>query len=148
VRDDVTACNNIVIEIREFKRQMDQRLKGSNDAALKTALDAFRARLSAVEEDLYQVRNQSGQDPLNFSIKLNNKIAALGSSIEHGDGKPTAASYEVFDLLTKKLQEQQARFEGIVKTDLPKVNQALAQRKLQPLTETTTETPAPKPEGK
>ena len=70
----------MVIEIREFKKQMDDRLKGSSDAALKAGLDAFRARLSAVEEDLYQVRNQSGQDPLNFPIKLNNKIAALGSS--------------------------------------------------------------------
>jgi len=30
-----------------------------------------------VEEDLYQVRNRSNQDPLNFPIKLNNQIAAL-----------------------------------------------------------------------
>ncbi len=103
--------------------------------------------LSAVEEDLYQVRNQSGQDPLNFPIKLNNKIAALSSSIEHGDGKPTAASYEVFDLLTKRLQEQQAKLDAIVKADLPRVNKMLADKKLNPLTPTTTETPEPKPAG-
>jgi hypothetical protein len=145
VRDEVTSCNDMVIEIREFKKQMDDRLKGSNDSALKSGLDAFRARLSAVEEDLYQVRNQSGQDPLNFPIKLNNKIAALGSSIEHGDGKPTAASYEVYGLLTKRLQEQQAKLDAIVKADLPRVNKMLADKKLNPLTQTTTETPEPKP---
>ena len=100
-----------------------------------------------VEEDLYQVRNQSGQDPLNFPIKLNNKIAALSSSIEHGDGKPTAASYEVFDLLTKRLQEQQAKLDAIVKADLPRVNKMLTDKKLNPLTPTTTETPEPKPAG-
>jgi putative sterol carrier protein len=147
VRDEVTACNEMVIEIREFKKQIDDRLKGSNDAALKSALDAFRARLSGVEEDLYQVRNQSGQDPLNFPIKLNNKIAALDSSIEHGDGKPTAASYEVYDLLTKRLQEQQAKLDAIVKADLPRVNKMLSDKKLNPLTQTTTETAEPKPEG-
>jgi hypothetical protein len=147
VRDEVTACNEMVIEIREFKKQMDDRLKQSNDTALKSDLDAFRSRLTAVEEDLYQVRNQSGQDPLNFPIKLNNKLAALGSSIEQGDGKPTAASYEVYDLLTKRLQEQQARLEAIIKTDLPRVNQALAQRNLKPLAQTTTESAEPKTAG-
>jgi hypothetical protein len=143
VRDEVTACNEMVIEIREFKKQMDARLKGSNDAALKAALDGFRAKLSGVEEALYQVRNQSGQDPLNFPIQLNNKIAALGSSIDHGDGKPTAASYEVFDVLTKRLQEQQQRFDGILKTDLLRLNQMLTDKKLSPLTATTTETAEP-----
>ena len=49
VRDEVSACNEMVIEIREFKKQMDDRLKGSKDAALKAGLDAFRARLSAVK---------------------------------------------------------------------------------------------------
>jgi predicted nucleic acid-binding Zn-ribbon protein len=147
VRDEVTACNEMVIEIREFKKQMDDRLKGSSDAALKTGLDAFREKLSVIEEDLYQVRNQSGQDPLNFPIKLNNKIAALGSSIEDGDGKPTAGSYEVFDVLTKRLRDEQAKFDAIVKADLPRVNKLLTDRKLNPLTETTAETPAAKPAG-
>jgi hypothetical protein len=137
----------MVIEIREFKKQMDDRLKASSDVALKTGLDAFRARLSVIEEDLYQVRNQSGQDPLNFPIKLNNKIAALGSSIEHGDGKPTAGSYEVFDVLTKRLQEEQAKLDAVVKADLPRVNKLLTDRKLAALTLTTAETPEPKPAG-
>jgi photosystem II stability/assembly factor-like uncharacterized protein len=145
VRDDVTAADEMVITIREFKRQMDDRLKGSNDAALKRALDDFRGKLTVVEEDIYQVRNRSGQDPLNFPIKLNNKIAALGSSIEHGDGKPTAASYEVFDLLTKRLHDEQAKFEDVLQTDLPRVNKMLTDRKLKELERTTTETPAPHP---
>jgi photosystem II stability/assembly factor-like uncharacterized protein len=147
VRDEVTACNEMVIEIREFKKQMDDRLKGSSDTALKAAFDAFRARLSVVEEDLYQVRNQSGQDPLNFPIKLNNKIAALGSSIEDGDGKPTAGSYEVFDVLTRRLEEQRAKLDAIVKADLPGVNKMLTDKKLNPLTQTTVETTEPKREG-
>jgi hypothetical protein len=145
VRDEVTAANDMVIMIREFKLQMDDRLKDNKDAALKATLDAFRDKLSVVEEDVYQVRNRSGQDPLNFPIKLNNKIAALNSSIEHGDGKPTAGAYEVYDLLTQRLHEEQAKLDAILKSDLPRVNKALTDRKLKELVQTTTETPRARP---
>ncbi len=147
VRDEVTAANDMVIAIREFKLQMDERLKDSKDAALKTALDGFRGKLSVVEEDIYQVRNQSGQDPLNFPIKLNNKIAALSSTIEHGDGKPTAGSYEVYDVLTQRLHDEQAKFDAILKSDLPRVNKMLSDRKMKELVQTTTETPPARPPG-
>jgi hypothetical protein len=82
---------------------------------------------------------------------LNNKIAALGSSIEHGDGKPTAASYEVFKLLKARLAEQQTALDTLLKTDLPKVNKSLTDRSLKELvltkTETKPPTPAPAPAG-
>jgi photosystem II stability/assembly factor-like uncharacterized protein len=145
VRDDVTQSNEIVILIRELKRQMDERLKANNDAALKTALDSFRDKLSVIEEDVYQVRNRSGQDPLNFPIKLNNKIAALGASIERGDGKPTVSSYEVFKLLNEKLAEQQTKLDTLLKSTLPSVNKELTSRSLKELVPTKTETPTPKP---
>jgi photosystem II stability/assembly factor-like uncharacterized protein len=141
VRDEVTAANEMVIMIREFKRQMDQRLKQNQDAGLRAVLNDFRDKLAVVEEDIYQVRNQSGQDPLNFPIKLNNKIAALGSSIEDGDGKPTAGSYEVYDVLTKRLHDEQAKLDAILKADLPRANKALTDRQLKELVRTTTETP-------
>jgi len=142
LRDDLTQSNEIVILIRELKRQMDDRLKQSNDPALRTTLDSFRGKLSEVEEEVYQVRNRSGQDPLNFPIKLNNKIAALGASVDRGDGKPTAASYDVYKLLNARLAEQQSKLDALLKTALPTVNQALTSRSLKELVPTKTETPA------
>ncbi len=142
IRDEVTQSDEIVILIRELKRQMADRLKSSQDAALKASLDQFREKLSAIEEDVYQVRNRSGQDPLNFPIKLNNKIAALGAHVAHGDGKPTASSYEVFELLTQRLNEEQGKLDRTLKADLPGVNKMLTDRKLQELAPTKTETPA------
>ncbi len=144
INNDVTSANEIVIVIRELKRQMDAALKANQDAALKASLDGFRDKLSVIEEDVYQVRNRSGQDPLNFPIKLNNKIAALGSTVQHGDGKPTASSYEVYDLLHKRLVEEQAKLDGVLKSDLPGVNKALTDRKLPALVPTKTETPQPR----
>jgi hypothetical protein len=140
VRDKTTEANEIVIEIRELKKQMEERLKGSQDAALKTALDAFRDKLSAVEEDIYQVRNRSNQDPLNFPIKLNNRLAALDRSIQTGDGKPTEGAYKVFGELSKELETHKARLDALLKSGLPEVNRTLADHKLKELTPTKTET--------
>jgi photosystem II stability/assembly factor-like uncharacterized protein len=144
VRDKTTQANEIVIVIRELKKQMADRLKANQDAALKTALDAFRDKLGAIEEDVYQVRNRSNQDPLNFPIKLNNRLAALGRSIETGDGKPTAGAYKVFEELSKELAVQQGRLDDALKAGLPEVNRLLADRKLKELTPTKTETPPDK----
>ena len=143
VRDKTSEANDMVIEIRELKKQMDDRVKKNQDAALMSSLDAFRTKISAVEEEVYQVRNRSGQDPLNFPIKLNNKLAALQASIERGDGKPTAGSYEVFKVLSDLLAVQKGRLDAAFKTDLPAVNKLLADRHLDGLVVTTTETKAP-----
>ena len=52
------------------------------------------------------MKNQSSQDPLNFPIKLNNKIAALQGVIESADARPTDQSQEVFKMLSDKLDVQ------------------------------------------
>jgi photosystem II stability/assembly factor-like uncharacterized protein len=140
IRDKTTEANEMVITIRELKKQMDDRQKQSQD--LKALFDAFRKSLSAVEEEVYQVRNRSGQDPLNFPIKLNNKIAALERVVETGDGKPIAASYTVFKELSEQLAAQKAKLDEAVK-GLPAINQQLTGKGLKPLELTTTETKSP-----
>ncbi len=140
VRDKVTEANEIVIVIRELKKQMEERLKSNQDSVLKAALDQFREKLNRIEEDVYQVRNRSGQDPLNFPIELNNKMAALGGSVERGDGKPTAASYTVFKDLSDQLAAEKTALDQALKTGLPAVNRLLTERNLKELLPTTTET--------
>ena len=140
IRDKTTEANVMVITIRELKKQMDDRQKQS--AELKTAFDPFRKKLSAVEEEVYQVRNRSGQDPLNFPIKLNNKIAALERVVETGDGKPIASSYTVFKELSDQLAVQKTKLDAALK-DLPAVNQQVTANGLKPLERMTTESKAP-----
>ena len=82
IRDKVSEANQAVIKIRDLKKQTTDRLTKSQDRALKTVADSFSKHVSDVEEAIYQVRNQSGQDPLNFPIKVNNR---LGDAAAHGD---------------------------------------------------------------
>ena len=63
-----------------------------------------RRTSTRVEEEIYQVRNQSGQDPLNFPIKVNNRLAALLGVVSRGDAKPIASAYPIFGDLKGELK--------------------------------------------
>ena len=97
IRNEVSRANDAVIKIRLMKAAI-----AKQDSSEQGKL--FSAQLGAIEENLYQVHNQSSQDPLNFPIKVNNRLAALERSIETGDSKPTDASYKVFAELSAELQ--------------------------------------------
>jgi photosystem II stability/assembly factor-like uncharacterized protein len=133
VRDKANEANESVIGIRRVKAQLTDRLKKSDDATLKSTGETLRKSTSAVEENIYQVRNQSGQDPLNFPIKVNNRLANLMSMAERGDGPPTNNMPEIFGILTTELKGYTDQLAKIYKTDLVAVNKELARLKLAPL---------------
>jgi photosystem II stability/assembly factor-like uncharacterized protein len=123
VRDKVSEANNAVIQIRNVKSQVVDRLsKAASDAGLKAAGDTLTKSLGAVEEEIYQVRNQSGQDPLNFPIKLNNRLAALLSMVNHGDGKPIGNALPVFKDLSAELKAQTDKLQQVMARDVPAFN--------------------------
>jgi hypothetical protein len=133
VRDKADEANKAVIAIRRVKVQLADRLKKSDDASLKTKGAALTANSSAVEENIYQVRNQSGQDPLNFPIKVNNRLANLLSMAQRGDGAPTNNMPEIFGNLSAELKTYTDRLATVWANDLAGVNQELARLKLAPL---------------
>jgi len=133
IRDRTSEANQAVIDIRELKAQIKNRLETSKNARLKEAGALITKRLAAVEEEIYQVRNQSNQDPLNFPIKINNRLAALRRSVENGDNRPTDASYAVFKELSAELQKQLDAFATLQRGDLANFNKALASNKLAPV---------------
>ncbi|HKG90673.1 MAG TPA: glycosyl hydrolase [Gemmatimonadaceae bacterium] len=133
VRDRTTAANDAVVRIRRVRRDLAERAAKGNDARVAAAADSLRARLTAIEEELYQVRNRSGQDPLNFPIKLNNRLAALRRSIETGDARPTAGAYRVFTELSAELDARLAELERLMRDELPRVNALLGERGLDPV---------------
>ena len=125
IRDKVSEANQAVINIRDLKKQAADRLTKSQDAALKTAADAFTKHVSDVEEAIYQVRNQSGQDPLNFPIKVNNRLATLLRSVTGGDGKPIGAARPIFNDLSGELKVETDRLAKVLADDLTKLNAEL-----------------------
>jgi hypothetical protein len=130
VRDKASQANEAVLLIRGIKQQITDRRAKTKDAATTRALDDLEKQLSGIEEEIYQVRLQSSQDPLNFPIKLNNKIAALQGVIESADVKPTEQAYSVFRTLSNSLDEDLGRLDTTTKTRMPSVNQLLQRQKI------------------
>jgi photosystem II stability/assembly factor-like uncharacterized protein len=135
VLDRVGEANQAVIDIRKIREQINDRLKKNDSSQIHSAGEALRAKLTEVEEAVYQVRNRSGQDPLNFPIKLNNKIGHLLEVIEGGqDAKPTDQTYAAFKELSAELDVQLAKLKSALDTDLPAFNKQLTAANLQPVT--------------
>jgi photosystem II stability/assembly factor-like uncharacterized protein len=109
VHQQVGKANNAVITIRAIKDKMK---KEEALEANEKAVD----ELNKIEENIYQVKNQSSQDPLNFPIKLNNRLASLERSIETGEGKPTDGAYKVYAELTAELSKELSALDKIITT--------------------------------
>jgi len=127
IRDKVNEANDAIIQIRRIKQQLADRAQKSQSADVKAIAEQFTKEMSAVEEDVYQVRNQSNQDPLNFPIKTNNRLASLLRVVLAGDGKPVGNVVPIFNDLQAELKAETDRLQRVLTTYLPRFNQ-LAQR--------------------
>ncbi|MFS4494843.1 WD40/YVTN/BNR-like repeat-containing protein [Maribacter sp. 2308TA10-17] len=125
IMQKTSTANETVIRIREMKATIDSAKQKISSPDFKKIISPFLEKISGVEEELYQVKNQSNQDPLNFPIKLNNRLASLRRSMENGEAKPTDGAYKVFEELSKELENHLGNLTGILNQQLPKVNEVL-----------------------
>jgi hypothetical protein len=138
IRDKVTETHNAIIQIRDVRKQVDDLLKRlTGQPSYKIVNDAattLKKNLAGVEETLYQTKNQSSQDPLNYPIRLNNKLAALAGVVSSADAAPTEQSYAVFDELIVQIDAQLAKLTQIMKTDVPVFNQLVRDQNIPAVT--------------
>ncbi len=129
LRDKITQANDAVIQIRDARKQVDELVaKAAKLPSAKAAVDAGKklsASLLEVEQELYQVKNRSNQDPLNYPIKLNNKLASLLGTVQNSDTAPTAQSNQVYEDLATKANIQLRKLDGLLKTDLITFNKSV-----------------------
>ena len=133
IRDRVSEANEAVIKVRDIGAQIEDRLEQTDDGEVETQAVVVEENLSVVEAEIYQVRNQSNQDPLNYPIKLNNKLAALLGVVESSEDRPTDQSYEVFEHLSALLDEQMAEMDIVIRRDLGRLNELLIREGLEPI---------------
>ena len=163
IRNRVSQANDAVRRIRAVKEQLDavaQRSRRGRPSAAATSTDANGARstehgagsnggqavdlaaeaeslkvkLSAIEGQIYQVKNRSNQDPLNYPIKLNNRISWLAGVVGSADAPPTEQSVKVFAELSAELQVQLDRLKAVLETDVPAFNRRVREMDVPALT--------------
>jgi hypothetical protein len=139
VRDKLDATHDAIRRIRETRDQLagmrkrmlpndkdDKAEKAEKaDEKAKTVRDAAKAledKLTKVEEALYQTKNRSNEDPLNFPVRLNDKLNAVAVSASLGDNRPTAQAVQVKDQLIAAIDAELAKLDEIWKKDVPAFN--------------------------
>ncbi len=133
VASRVDDAHRAVLQVRDVRGQVDDRLTKSQDAALRTEAAQFKQNIAAVEGEIYQVRMQARQDPLNYPIKLNNQLAALRGVIESSDNRPTAQAQEAFIVLAGQLDTELTRLQTLFESDLARLNTRLRALGLEPI---------------
>jgi photosystem II stability/assembly factor-like uncharacterized protein len=121
----VNDANNAVLLMRGVKQQVDERLERTDVQEIEAKGLEVNTKLTEVEQEVYQIRNRSNQDPLNFPIKLNNKLASLLRLVEAAEARPTNQMREVYTDLSGKLETELQEMEVILDTDLEVLNRLL-----------------------
>ena len=135
IRDKVNEANDAIIQIRRIKKDLKDRTDKNNSADAKAIAEQFTKELTLVEEDVYQVRNQSNQDPLNFPIKTNNRLASLLRVVGTGEGRPIGNAEPIFEDLQKELKAETDRLRRTLDTYLPRFNQLAQRIGMEPISE-------------
>ena len=133
INGKLSATHDAILEIRDVRKQLEDlsaRLKDPSQKDLVDQAKAINAKLTAVEEELIQTKIKAGQDALNYPIRLNNKLAALSSTVDSYDGAPTAQSYAVFDDLSTKVDAQLAALARIKTDDIAAFNKTFTAKNL------------------
>ena len=129
LRDKLTETHAAIKRLRDARTQIEAFKKriDENDQfkALKEPAAQLIARMTAIEQELYQTKNRSGQDPLNYPIKLNNRLSGLVSVVGDGDNRPTDQSAAVRDEVVGLIDVQLKQLEEVFSTGLEGFNRQI-----------------------
>ncbi|MDN4166216.1 glycosyl hydrolase [Cytophagales bacterium LB-30] len=137
VSQKVTEAHEAIESMRKVKAQVSQlseRLKDKED--MKDLVEKgkeINKQLTAVEEALYQTKNRSGQDPLNYPIRLTNKLAHLNSLTGMGDAAPTEQAEAYRKEVTALIDAELAKYKAVMETEIPAFNQLAKEKALEAL---------------
>jgi len=128
IRNKVDQTHRSILDIRKTRTQLNDlktKMDKTQNKELLDKIDALNKKITAVEENLYQTKLQSGQDILNYSIRLNNKLSILGQGVAGGQYKPTESSIKVKDELIGLIDKELAIWESVKTTEIPTLNEAV-----------------------
>ena len=127
VRNKVTEVNEGIINIRKIKEDLTylKNKMGDNpkNKDINEAIKKFESELKTIENDIHETKNNSVQDPLNYGIKLNNRLAHLMIEQAQGDFRPTKQGEEVREKLTQEVDKEISKLRNCIDNNLIKINQ-------------------------
>jgi hypothetical protein len=122
--DAIRQVRDVRGQIEDLRKRIEDMESEQKHAKVLDAAKALDEKMTKVEEALYQTKNRSPQDPLNFPIRLNDKLNALAGSVAwFGDARPTDQAVQVKEELTRAIDAELAKLSQIFASDLPALNE-------------------------
>ena len=126
VNKTIDNAHKSIKKIRKVKDQLSAfETQYKDNESVKELLEkakTLKEEFTKIEEALYQTQNRSNQDPLNFPIRLTNKLGHLNALVTMGDFAPTDQDIAVKDELTQKINEQLDTFNKLVTDEISAFN--------------------------
>jgi methyl-accepting chemotaxis protein len=129
--DKFSEVQKAIKDIRALRTQINDftgRQQKDSIKEIKTLADSINKQLTSIEETFYQTRAKSGQDVLNYPIRLNDKLSGLFDAANSGNMAPSKQVKEVFADLSKQCDEQLAKLKKIKESDISKLNQLIREK--------------------
>ena len=131
VRDKVSEAHEAIIRIRKTRKDLEyvkEKVAGKPSAkALVERVNALDEKMKVIENAIHMTKNQSYQDPLNFGIRINNRIAFLLADQQRGDYPPTDQAIAFRDEVFKELDEELNKLASLLNEKLPALNKKLTE---------------------
>ena len=131
VRQKFNEIQKGIKDIRALRTQISSfiGLQGKDvPKELQTAADSINKQLTNIEETLYQTKAKSGQDVLNYPIKLNDKLAGVFDAANSGNMAPSKQVRDVYADLVTQIDGQLKKLDGIKQKDIPALNDLIRQK--------------------
>lgn len=132
-RDKFSETIKTLKSIKDLRSQMNEytgRLGKDCPKEIKDQADAIHKKITAVEEALHQTKAKSGQDVLNYPIRLNDKLSNVYDNAFSGNGAPSKQVKEVYADISSKIDAEINKFKTVLNTDLPQLNQLIRDKQL------------------
>jgi predicted flap endonuclease-1-like 5' DNA nuclease len=135
IRDKLSQTHDAITRLRDVRAQLGvvaehARMAAPGDTAIPAAARVLSGKLTKVEETLYQTKNRSSQDPLNYPIRLNDKLSVLTGVVDAADAAPTEQSVAVYDQLAGQIDAELAKLDQLLGDDLAAFNRLVREKEL------------------
>ena len=119
-----------MLDIRTMRKDIEY-LQGKlgEEAAYEEVLamaKQLNEAMTAIEENIHMTKNESRQDPLNFGIKVNNRLAFLMADSQRGDYPPTDQAKAFFVEAKAELDKELQALERLVDTEVDAINEMVS----------------------
>ncbi len=133
VRNKFNATQTAIKEIRMLRTQINDfvgRQGKDIPKEVKVSADSINKKLNGIEETLYQTKAKSGQDVLNYPIKLNDKLSGLFDAANSGNMTPSKQVRDVYTDLAMQVDKELAKLKVVKEKDVPAFNELVRQKAL------------------